>query len=96
MEDIASHEAFIFVPYKVLITVKKIQVHEIIGPILSKYPNIFSEGSEDTDEFEQLTLTLFLLYQVTLGKDSYWYPYLLTLPDVVLTAFWKTEEIEEF
>ena len=34
-----------------------------------------------------------LLYELTLGKEGYWYPYLRGMPDVVFTSTWSAEEV---
>jgi hypothetical protein len=41
-----------------------------------------------------LILALHLLYEVTLGKKSYWYPFLRVLPEVEFISSWEEHEIE--
>ena len=41
-----------------------------------------------------MSLVLFLLYEITLGKDSYWYHFLRMMPTVKFTCFWTQEEID--
>ena len=43
----------------------------------------------------EFTLLLRLIYEKSLGKSSYWYPYLNLLTDVKLTSqSWSPEEID--
>ena len=39
-------------------------------------------------------MVLLLLYELTLGKNSYWYPYLRLMPTVRFSCFWTQEEID--
>ena len=39
---------------------------------------------------------MFILYEITKLKDSYWYPWLRVLPITKFTSFWDPKEIEEF
>ena len=42
-----------------------------------------------------MILALFLFYEMTLGRNSYWYPYLRLMPDVEFTSSWSEEELLE-
>lgn len=42
-EDIGYREAFLFVPYKMMLSIKKVESNEILGPILLNHPEYFSE-----------------------------------------------------
>ena len=64
----------------------------ILGPIIIDNPECFEE--DDCDDWEQLTLTLRIMYEMTFGKKSYWYPYLRMMPDVSFTSKWEPHEIE--
>jgi hypothetical protein len=35
-----------------------------------------------------------LLYEITLGKKSYWYPFLRVLPEFHFISSWEEHEIE--
>jgi len=67
------------VPQKVIISLDKCLNHEIVGKIYEQNPQIFSE---DNDDWEQLILTVFLMYQRQLGAESFWAPYIELMPDV--------------
>ena len=80
-----------------LISCRRTREHPILGPICAKYPQCFEEGR--SDDWEQLTLTLALLYETTLGLNSFWYPYLRILPEDAsdhLPCFWSEYERETF
>ena len=83
-EDILHREVYLYVPYKIILTVHNTQQHKVLKPIIDAHPEVFSEDEYESWEF--LTLTLRLLYEKTLGKDSYWFPYINALPDVQFTA----------
>lgn len=91
-EDIEHREAYLYVPYKMLLSVNGTQEHHILGPIIIDNPQCFLE--DDCDDWEQLTLTLRIMYEMTFGKKSYWYPYLRMMPDVNFTSKWEPHEIE--
>ena len=91
-EDILNREAYLYVPFKMLISVSKVQNHNVLGPIVLEHPECFDE--EKGHDWEQLTLALGLLYEMTKGKDSYWYPYLRQMPDVEFSSSWDDHELE--
>ena len=43
---------------------------------------------EENSDAEQLTLTLFLIYEYQKGADSFWKPYLDLMPDVKFFCHW--------
>ena len=94
-EDIQHREAFLFVPYKIMMCTKKAQNDLICGPIILDHPYIFNESFANTD-WEQFTLTLFIFSEMVKGKESFYYPYLRTMPDVEFSASWDEHVIEMF
>ena len=90
-EEIQHREAYLFVPYKMLMSIEKAQMHPVLGPIIMDHPECFLE--EENNDWEQLILALFIFYEMTKGRDSYWYPYLRMMPDVVLTSSWSDQDI---
>lgn len=40
-----------------------------------------------------MTLCLFIFYEMTLGRKSYWYPYLRLMPEVQFTSSWTDDEM---
>ena len=47
LEPIAHREAFLSIPYKMLMTVDKAQRHEVLGPIIAENPQLFSEDEKN-------------------------------------------------
>ena len=43
-----------------------------------------------------MVLALALLYEITLGRKSYWYPYLISMPTVTFTPYWDFEALKCF
>ena len=90
VEDIENREAFILVPYKLIMSVHKFQNDEILKPIIDAYPEVFN----DRKDFEMMVLTLGMLYQISLGSKSFWYPYLRLLLDKEFSMPWKNYELK--
>ena len=65
LEDIGHREAFMYIPYKIMISVKSTMQHPVLGPIVEQFPEMFEEGG--AEDYEQLTLTLMLIYEITKG-----------------------------
>ena len=59
-EPIEHREAFLFVPFKMLITLELAQEHPIIGHVYKENPQLFTK---DHDYYEQLTLAVFMIYE---------------------------------
>ena len=91
MEEIKHREAYLYVPFKMVLSLKKANNHPVINQIMKENPDIFSK--DQYPDYEQLTLALFIFYEMTLGKKSYWYPYLRLMPDVEFTSSWSNEEM---
>ena len=73
-QEITHREAYLAIPFKMMITITKATDDPVIGPIVKENLDLL-----DTD---QIVLALFMLYEVTKGKSSYWYPYLRTMPEI--------------
>ena len=76
---IHHREAFLVVPYEVIISVDKCHRDPTLGKFYAENPKIFTNRHRD---WEQLTLTVFLLYQQQLGDKSFWAPYIELMPEV--------------
>ena len=87
---IEHREAFIGIPYKMLITCRGAQLHPVLGGIIAENPDIFSDSKGD---WEQLTLVLVLIYEYQKGEESYWKPYLDLMPDVKFMCNWPEDMI---
>ena len=75
---------------------KTAQNDVVTGPIIKAHPDIFHESDDVANEWEQLTLTLFIYSELTKGKDGYWWPYLRLMPEVEFTSSWNQHDIEMF
>ena len=94
IEDIQHREAYLYVPYKMIMNVHKTSQHEVLGPIIEENPDCFDDYCQTF--CDQMILTLRVLYEMTLGKKSYWYPYIrqLDMEEVDLTRRWSEQELE--
>lgn len=93
IEDIKHREAYLFVPLKIMMTIDKVLNHPVLSGIVAAHPEAFSE--EDNQDYEQLSLCLFLFYEMSLGQKSFWYPYLRLMPIVEFTCLWDEKEIQD-
>ena len=59
-KDIEHREAFLFVPFKLLITMELAHNHPIIGHVYKENPQLFTKEHED---YEQMTLAVFMMYE---------------------------------
>ena len=91
-EDIEHREAYLYVPYKMKLSVKQTQDHPILGPVIKAHPESFEE--DEADEWEQMILTLALFYEMTLGEKSYWYPYMVSMPEERFLCKWDAYDLE--
>jgi hypothetical protein len=62
-DEIKHREAFLFVPYHLLMTLSAARNHPVIGHIFHENPHIFSKVNED---YEQLILSVFIIYEYQL------------------------------
>ena len=95
IEDIKYREAFLCVPFKMIISVGKAMKHPVLGQIIEAN-SIFKDDSEEKKDWEHMVLCLFLFYEITLGTKSYWFPYLRLMPDIDFTANWTDSELMFF
>jgi hypothetical protein len=90
-KDIEHREAFLYVPFKMLITMELVHNHPEVGHVFKDNPGLFTKKHDD---FEQLTLALFMMYEYQKGKESFWFPYLNLLPDVEFFCHWKQKWLD--
>ena len=83
---IEHREAFISVPYKMLMTVEAARRHPVLSPILRDNPQLFSEAQKG--DWEQLTLVIYLCYEFMKGEESFWKPYIDLMPDTTFFCEW--------
>ena len=72
--DIGNREAFLSVPYKMMLTANKVKTNKALETLISNHPSCFDE--ETTPMADHLLLTLGIFYEISQGKWSYWYPWL--------------------
>ena len=98
-EDIGHREAALFVPLKITMTLKKALTHPVLSKIVKENPQAFSEipGNCDPDQIcpNSMTLILFIIFEMTLGEKSFWYPYLMYIQKCRPTCFWNKDLLKE-
>jgi hypothetical protein len=91
LKDIDHHESYLYIPVKMILSIKKAKTHSLLAPIIKDNPECFIlEGTEDE---EKLILALFIFYELTLGEKSYWVHYFRQMPDVQFLSAWSQEEL---
>lgn len=94
-QDINHREAFLGVPYKMFMSVKKANADKVLGPLIAAHPEAFTEKF-NKDHSQQFILVLFVYYEMSKGRNSYWYPFLRMMPDVEFTSSWAQADIDMF
>ena len=70
---IEHREVLLFVPFKAIITLDKCLDDSNLKVFYQENGKLFSKNYED---WEQLVIVIFLMYQKQLGEDSFWEPYI--------------------
>jgi hypothetical protein len=60
-QDIQHREAFLFIPYKMLMSLDYTRSHPCLGPIILANPQVFHKDQHE--DWEQLTLAITMLYE---------------------------------
>ena len=84
--DIASNEPMLFIPIKLMMSPPNAYKDPVIGAIL--------EENEDNLQ-DDLLLAVFIMYEVSKGKSSFWYPYIRMLPEPETAMRWTDAELRE-
>lgn len=92
-QDIENREAYMFIPYKMMISLTKIKENKVLGPIIKEYPKSFEKDENADFDPEMLIMTLGVLYEMTKGQKGYWYPYFRLLPDISENS-WTDQELD--
>ena len=72
----------------------KVLNDRIVGPIIVNNSKCFNFQSDSAnDDWEMLALTLGIFYQMTLGQNGYWYPWLRQMLSVDTADFWNGDDI---
>lgn len=88
--EIGLNEAYIYVPLKCIINESKARADPKIGHIFERYPHLF----KNRDNSEHLIVIFFVLYEMSKGKDSFWYHYfeVSALPEML--SKWSDAELD--
>ena len=69
-KDIKYHEAYMCIPFKMIMSLEKAYIHPVLKKIIDENQDCF--GADFNQDFEQMTLAMFIVYEMTLGKELYW------------------------
>lgn len=90
-EDIGKDEVIIEIPSELVLSTKR-AYYSPINQIFYENPSIFGKH---VYEGEDNILNAYILYELGLGKDSFWYPMFQIWPkntDILMN--WEYDEIE--
>ena len=91
--DILPNEAIVTIPRRLLF-IATLADESPFGHLMSKHPELFDPGEHSWSE--DFRLIALLLYELRKGADSFWYPFLESLPrDVDTLMKWSSAELEE-
>ena len=68
------------VPFKMMYSVAKVKQNPKLTKIIDNFPDCFNKAK--TGDADHLTLCLGVFYEVSIGKLSYWYPWLRLILDI--------------
>ena len=95
-------ESVMFIPMKLAFSLNKANSHPIVSKILQENPQAFNNSSQKSGDANPLnhdalalSLILYLLYEMTLEKSSYWYPYLMSIQICRSTFHWDKKYLAE-
>jgi hypothetical protein len=90
-EPIEHREAFLIIPQDIIISLDKCFADPVLGHVYASHPELFTE---EYDDWEQITLTVFLIYQKQMGESGKWWPYIELMPDVTFFCDLPKEETD--
>ena len=91
-QPIKHRQAFIYVPFKCLVTLEKVRTHPQLGQIILENEDWFDENKGE--EGATNTFLLFLLHETQKGHDSFWKPWLDVMPQVTQFHDWDQTVID--
>lgn len=89
LEDIAPNEKMIQIPRKLMMIPENCRASKKIGHVFADY-SIFRYGVGGCE-----LLAVFLMHERSIGNESFWAPYIQTLPYPGTVSDWSSEEIDE-
>ena len=90
-KDLKNNFAFLFVPNKCIISLKRIRAEPELAKIIEENDFLYGKKHPDVD---QLTLCTFLMYHYLKGEDSFWWPYIQVMNTSDLCSHWPKEELD--
>ena len=64
VHDILHNEAFLLVPFKLVISTRKVKQHKVLGPVILEHPECFSDEKDYPDDSAELMiLVMALVYE---------------------------------
>jgi len=89
-KDLSPMTAFLYVPYKLIITEASV-MRSPIAHIVLKHPEVFKQHYDS----EYLMLATFILHELLKGEESFWFPYLEIINFSDIPMLWTADEIDE-
>lgn len=86
IEDIATNEHMLTIPYHVMMAPPQILAHQVLGPILRQASDLLKGD---------FLMTVYLMHEMRLGEKSFYKPYIDILPIPENVSEWTDRELLE-
>jgi len=93
LTKIQANQAYVSVPSKLMLTTQYAYNSEL-KPMFKSHPEVFTP--EAAPAWEDYILISYIMWQMSLGKESFWYPLFAIWPDHTEVFYtWTTSELNE-
>jgi hypothetical protein len=89
-KDIPPMTAFVYVPYKLIITEATV-MRSPISHIVQKHPKVFKQHYDS----EYLMLASFVFHEFLKGEESFWHDYFEIINFSDIPLLWTEDEVDE-
>lgn len=89
-KDISPYESFIYIPSKIILDSLKIERVDLKEFYL-RNPELI----EESYEISMTSLSIFIIFEILKGEDSFYYPFLRLISSTDLPIVWNTSELNE-
>ena len=90
VNDIHVRKAFIFVPFKIIITPQMVKESEL-KEVIKAFPQVFDNSAISWDYL----IWIFLMNERRKGRDSFFYPYINVIDQPEILCDWSESELSE-
>jgi hypothetical protein len=89
-KNIAPHEALLYIPSKIIIDSLHLE-RAVLKDLYERNPELFDQSYE----ISLSSLTIYIVFEILKGLDSFWFPFLRLVSKTDLPIVWNTKELNE-